>query len=184
MANDPAGKDAPVQAPPRWPKVLGTIGAVLGAIMVVDKADDLALIPLMWSDDSRRLLLGPEWGEIVGLWMPRGAWLAFFYIASGGLLGLLLVIGSLRLRRRQVSGVTLCRVWAWLSIGWLGVGLAGALWWLAKYTAEISRYAGPGWDRGAFSGALVALVLLAYPVFLLVWLSRAAVKEEILSWRS
>ncbi len=60
MTTDSAGNDAPASPPPRWPRVVGTIGAVLGAIMFVDKADDLALIPLLWAGESRSLLLGPE----------------------------------------------------------------------------------------------------------------------------
>ncbi len=182
MTTDPAGKDPPAPPPPPWPKVIGTIGAVLGVIMVVDKTDDLALIPLMWAEDSRRFLLGPELSEAVAGSMPRAIW-PFLYLLLGGLLGLLLVVGSLRLRRRRRSGVALCRAWAWLSIAWLAIGAAGALWWLARYSDEISRHAGPGWDRGALSGALVALLMLAYPVFLLVWLSRAPVKAEYQSWR-
>lgn len=182
MSAEPEKREPPAEPLPRWPKVLGTIGAVLGALMFVDKADDLLLVPLLGADHGWRLLLGPELGDIAARSMPRAAWL-FLYILSGGLLGLLLVIGSLRLRHRQRSAIALCKAWAWLSIGWLAVGLAGSLWWLARYSAEISRYAGPGWDKGAFSGALVALILLAYPVFLLVWLARAPVREEYQSWR-
>ncbi len=182
MATDPAGTDAPSPPLPRWPKVIGTIGVVLGVIMFIDKADDLALIPVIWTDASRRLLLGPELGDLVGRSLPRAVW-PFLYILLGGVLGLLLAIGSLRLRRHRRSGVALCRVWAWLSLAWLTVGLAAALWWFGRYGGEISRFAGPGWHNSALSGAIVALLVLAYPAFILVWLTRTPVKEEYLSWR-
>lgn len=183
MATDPTGTDEPVQPTPRWPKVIGTIGAVLGVVMLIDKADDLALVPLLWVGDSRTLLLGPELGDFVARTMPWGAWV-FFYILLGMALGLLLVIGSLRLRRRRPSGVTLCRAWAWLSIAWLAAGVAWTLWWLGKYGGEVADYAGAGWQGPALLGSLVALaLLLTYPVFLLVWLARTAVKEEVLRWR-
>ena len=182
MTTPAEARDPPVpDRPPRWPGILGTLGAVLGVIMVVDKTDDLALIPLLWADDSRRLLLGAELGDLVEFSQPQALGL-FLFILLGGVLGLLLVVGSLRLRRRRPSGVAICRAWAWLSLAWLAAGVAVALWWLGRYGDEISRLAGPGSGGGALSGALVGLVLLAYPVFLLVWLSRAPVKEEYRRW--
>ena len=165
MATDPAAEDPPARPPPRWPTVIGTIGVVLGVVMLIDKADDLALVPLIWAGDSRNLLLGPELSTLVAL-------------------GLLLVIASLRLRSRRRSGVALCRAWAWLSIGWWAAGAAGLLWWLGKYGGEVAKYAEAGWERSALVGGFASLaMLLVYPVFLLVWFSRAAVKEEYLSWR-
>ncbi len=183
MANDPAASDAPALTLARWPKVVGTIGVVLGGVMFVDKADDLLLVPLMWAGDSRRWLFGPEIGELVARTMPRALWLAF-YILLGMALGLLLLVGSLRLRRRIPSGVNLCRAWAWLSIVWLAAGLAVALWWLGRYGDEMARLTGPDWQMTVLSQILLVLILLlVYPVFLLVWLSRAPVKEEYLTWR-
>ena len=183
MATDPAADDAPAAPRPRWPTVIGTIGVVLGVIMFVDKADDLAVVPLIWAGDSRDLLLGPELGELVARTMPRAAWL-FFYLLLGMALGLLLVVASLRLRRRRSSGVAWCKAWAWLSLGWFAIGAAGLLWWLGKYGDEMAVATGAGGAESALFGLLLVLtLLLVYPVFLLVWFSRAAVKEEYLSWR-
>ncbi len=183
MTTDPEARDAPAPPAPRWPTVIGTIGVVLGLIMLIDKADDLALVPLMWVGDSRRLLLGPEFGDFVARTLPWGGWI-FYYIVLGMALGVLLVVGSLRLRRRRPSGVALCRAWAWLSLVWLAAGVAGALRWVGKYGGEVAELAGPGWENPALFGAVAAVALLsAYPVFLLVWLARAPVKEEIRRWR-
>ncbi len=182
MATETAVNETPAPTT-RWPKVVGTLGVILGGIMFVDKADDMILIPLMWGGDSRSLLLGPEMGEIVARSMPNVVGF-ILYLLLGMLLGLMLIIGSLRLRRRSPSGVTLCRAWAWLSIVWLAAGMTVALWWLGDYGDEVASVAGTGWHSTAFSGTLLALaILLAYPVFLLVWLSRAPVKEEYLTWR-
>lgn len=174
--------DAPAPTP-SWPKVIGTIGVVLGVIMLVDKTDDLILIPLLWAGDGWRSLLGPELGDLVASTMPLWAWL-FFYILLGMALGVLLVVASLRLRNRYPSGVTLCRTWAWLAIAWVVAGLSLAIWWIATFRDQVARLAEPGWETAAVSGILAALaLLLAYPVFLLVWLSRAAVKAEYLTWQ-
>ena len=183
MATDPAADNAPAPPTPRWPTVIGTIGVVLGVVMLVDKADDLALVPLIWSGDSRNLLLGPELSALVARTIPRVAWL-FFYLLLGMALGLLLVVASLRLRRRRPTGVALCKAWAWLSLGWFAIGAVGLLWWLGRYGDEIAVATGAGRAESALSGILLVLtLLLVYPVFLLVWFSRASVKEEYLSWR-
>ncbi len=95
--------DAP---PARWPKVMGTVGVVLGVIMLIDKTDDLVVIPLLWAGDGWSSLLGPELGDLVARSTPLWAWL-LFYILLGMALGVLLVVASLRLRSRYPSGVTL-----------------------------------------------------------------------------
>ncbi len=182
MVTDTTEKEAPASPPSRWPKVVGTIGVILGGIMFVDKVNDLIVVPLIWTGDTWSRLLGPELGEFLTRTMPRGLWL-FYYNLLGLLLGLMLIIGSLRLRNRVRSGVTLCRAWAWLSIAWMAVALAGALWWFERYGGELSRYAEAGWESDVLSGGLSALaLLLAFPVFLLIWLSRAPVKEEYRRW--
>ena len=183
MTTESTEIEAAAAPPSRWPKVVGTIGVVLGAIMSIDKINDLAVVPLIWGEESRQFLFGLEMGELIARTVPRWTWISF-YILCGMALGMLLIVASLRLRRRSPSGITLCRAWAWLSIVWLAVALTWVLWWLGRHGDEISKFAEAGWQtETALGGALAVTLLLAYPVFLLVWLSRGAVKEDYSTWR-
>ncbi len=58
------------------------------------------------------------------------------------------------------------------------------LWWLERIGPRLSALAPAGWQGYAVLGILLAVVLmLAFPVFLLVWLSRPAVRQETAHWR-
>lgn len=174
--------DEVLGAPPsRWPGVVGTIGLILGAILFLDQIDDL-LIPLVWTEDDWSRMLGPETAELVVRSLPPPAWLVTSSLV-GMALAALLVVGSSRLRRRRRSGVTLCRTWSWLAIAWVAIDMASALWWLQAHADEIPGLASTGWQGYAAFGIVVALVvMLAYPVFLLVWLSRPEVAAEHAGW--
>lgn len=163
---------------PRWPRVVGTIGIIAGALMFLDKLDDLLLLPVLRSRDWWARLLGEELGEQVVRWMPSGAWIAGASLI-GMTLGALLVVGALRLRRGRRSGVALCRAWSWLAIVWLVIEMSQSLWWLSGHAAELQELARGDWQGAAVLGILLAIVALAaLPVFLLSWFSRPVVKAQ------
>lgn len=170
-----------VATPPRWPGVVGVTGIVLAILMFIDKLDDL-VIPLLWSPDDWRGLLDPGEAELVVGLMPPMTWMAPASLI-GMALAAVLFVGSLRLRRRLRSGVDLCRRWSWLAIAWAGIEIAVAIWWLQVNAAALSSLAGGEWQAPALVGILAALVvMLAFPVFLLVWFSRPPVRAEYATW--
>jgi hypothetical protein len=174
-----AGEPAALESPPsRWPRVIGTIGVILGAIMCIDKLDDLLLIQFLRSEEKWSGMVGPELAELIVRTIPPVSWMI-----SSGLIGMalaiLLIVGSIRLHRRRQSGVGLCRTWSWLAIAWVGVEMVRTFWWFRIHGGEVRRFASSGWEEAAyFSVAVAFVVLLAYPVFLLVWLWRHPVVLE------
>ncbi|UCF67201.1 MAG: hypothetical protein JSV80_15705 [Acidobacteriota bacterium] len=167
---------------PRWPGVIGTIGIILGVIMFIDKADDLFVLRLMRSQETWRQFVGTELAKFIVDAMP-----ARFWMLSSSLIGLalavLLVVGSSRLVRRRQSGITLCKTWSWLAIAWVLIEIAQVSWWFNVYGSRIPGVAGTAWRAPTISVLIVVfLVMLAYPIFQLLWFSRGDVREQIQLW--
>lgn len=176
------GTDQP-GSPPPWPRVVGTVGIVVAVIMFLDQLGDL-LVPLVMNEGFWRRFLAPDLAEFVARAMPGPGWLVLTSLI-GMALAVLLFVGSLRLRRRLRSGVRLCRTWAWIAIAWVAIEIGRAFWWMAEYGDELAGLAGTGWEGSTVLGLLLALaILLAYPVFLLVWLARPPVRTECLTWQA
>ncbi len=167
--------------PSRWPASVGTLGIILGILVFIDNLDDL-LLPIIWPEDQWRKLLAPEVADLVARSLPSPAWLAITSL-SWMALAILLIVGSLRIRRRQLSGVGLCRRWAWLAIAMLGVEAVRSVRWFAQNLEELQRLA-PGQWQGltVFVTTTVMLVMLSYPIFLLVWFSRPRIRQDYLAW--
>lgn len=114
--------------------------------------------------------------------MPPAAWRAVSAAVQIGL-AVLLIVGSVALRRRARHGVALCRLWAWLAIGWVVVVIGRGALWLEQHGSELPAVGTLGWPVYVpFALALAAALLIAFPVFLLVWLSRMAARSEYETW--
>ncbi len=164
----------------RWPEVIGIIGIILSVIIFVDKLDDL--LTLTWTEDKWTRVVGADLADLIVRSLPPLGWrLASSLVHMA--LAVLLFAGSLALRGRRRSGVSRCRAWAVLAIGWVAVEIGWAIWWLSRYTGGIMGIAPATWQGYAAFGIAVALViLLAFPVFLLIWLSRSHVRVEYEGW--
>ena len=70
-----------------------------------------------------------------------------------------------------------------LAIGWVVLEMGWAIWWLSRYTGQIMGIP-PATLQGyaAFGIAVALVVLLAFPVFLLIWLARIDVRAEYEAW--
>jgi len=161
--------------------VIGTIGIVLGVLIFLDQIDDLWM-QLTWTEEDWRRFFSPEMSALMAAALrPTGWQLASSVIQMG--LGILLVVGSLGLHLRRRSGVSLCRLWAWLAVAWAVADIGSAAWLLSRYTGEVAGLPVFSWQTAAALGIGFALVLmLAFPVFLLVWLGRPEVRAEYSSW--
>ena len=114
---------------PRWPTVIGTIGIVLGIVLLLDKVDDV--MTLRWTAEDWRRIFGPNLADLIARSMPPFAWRVASTAVQIGLAALL-IVGSVAVRRHARNGVSLCRLWAWLAMGWAvvrdrGIGALRAL---------------------------------------------------------
>ncbi len=165
---------------PQWPTVIGTIGIVLGIVLLLDSVDDL--ITVRWTAAEWRRIFPPDLADLIARSMPPAAWRAVSAAVEIGLAALL-IVGSLGLRRRARHGVSLCRLWAWLAIGWVVVVIGRGTLWLEQHGGELPAVGTITWQVYVpFALVLAAALLLAYPVFLLVWLSRTAARSEYETW--
>ena len=165
----------------KWPMVLGTLGVVLGALMVLDTLDDL-LFQLFWNEEDWAAWGGADIARSIVASMPPLAWALFSTVVQIGL-GVYLVAGSLRLRRRRVSGVEMCRTWARVTVAWIIVSMGLALWWVGRIAGDFPGATQAEVESAALVGvALASLLLLAYPLFLLYWCSKDAIQGETAAW--
>jgi hypothetical protein len=158
------------------------IGIILSILIFVDKLDDL--VTLTWTEENWREIFGPDLAEVIIGALPPFAWRLVSSLAHVAL-GVLLLVGCLGLRRRRRWGISRCRQWAVLAIVWIAVEMGWATWWLSRYGGEIAGLPPGTWQAAAAFGLAVALViLLAFPVFLIIWLARKEVRAEYESWSS
>lgn len=164
----------------RWPDVIGIVGLILSAIMFFDKLNDLAT--LTWTEEQWSRFVGAELADVIVRSLPpRGIRVVSSVVHMA--LAILLFTGSWALRGRRRSGVYQCRAWAMLAIVWVAVEIGWAIWWLSRFTGEIMGIAQATWQGYAAFGITAALViLLAFPVFQLIWLSRDEVRAEYEVW--
>jgi len=164
----------------RWPRVLGVVGGILGVLMFLDKLDDLFVTKVLPMQELSGLI-GAEATELIVTTSSAGWGLASFLVA--GSLGILLLVGSVRLSHRNPSGVTFCAAWAWMAMGWALVETIRAAVVLRTLAASTPVISGVDWTAFAGMGIAAALiVMLAYPVFLLIWFSRPSVRAEYSAW--
>ena len=164
----------------RWPGIVGVIGMVVGAIMALGELQELVRI-LTWTEEDWQALLGPLWTESIVAALPSTPWRVASSIVEIGL-GCLLLVASWWLFRRDRRAVGACRTWAWLAIGYAAVVIVWVATWLPRYLDGLpgDEQAGAG---AVYFGMAVAMgIMLAFPVFLLYWLSREDVRTDYEAW--
>lgn len=165
----------------RWPGVLGTAGVILGGLIVLDQVDDL-LVFLWWDESDWARLFAPDVAEVIARAAGPVGWRLLSGLAQVAL-GTMLVVASVRLRGRRASGIRLSMLWAWLAIGFAVVEIAAAALLLARASGHVGLTAAGGLEAFAALGLALALALIvAWPILLLAWLTRPAVKAETAGW--
>jgi hypothetical protein len=171
-----------MQLEPRWPTVIGTIGIVIGIVLLIDTADDM--LTLRWTAEDWRRVFAPQITDGIARAMPSVGMRILSTVVQVALAALL-IVGSLALRRRSSAGVAHCRLWAWLAVAWIVIQVARGAVWLRRFGDDLpSVGAVTPHAYALFAGALAVAILLAFPVFLLVWLSRPTVRAEFERWAS
>ncbi len=164
----------------RWPDVIGIIGIILSIVIFIDKLDDL--VTLAWTEEEWARIIGAPLADAIVRTLPPIGWRLAASLAQMAL-AVLLFTGSLPLRRRRRVGISRLRTWAVLAIAWVVVEVGWATWWLSQYPGGFMGIPPATWQGYAAFGIVVALVvLLAFPVFLVIWFSRSEVREEYARW--
>ena len=107
----------------RWPVIFGILGIIVASLGLMGGCCGLAY-PFLWTPYANWVssldAVPEEAKQAVQAMKPPMLW----SVASGliGLsLGVTLLIGSIKLIGRRPKGVTLCKVWAWITIPWSAV---------------------------------------------------------------
>jgi hypothetical protein len=170
----PAPPDPPVavEAPTRWPAVLGIIAIVLAAVGMLGGVCKLS---------STFMGKGMNLGSALGAGMQTLA--TVMMVLDLGLAGTLLIVGLGLLNRRPWSR-PLAMGWAALSVIATAVDITlVALVFAAMAAVFGSGAAGDRFLRVAMGFVGCMLILgLAPPVFFLVWFSRAKIRRDVATW--
>lgn len=184
VAGEPIVFDTPATNS-SWPKVLGIIAIVLGALAAVGSCIGAGASFFA----GAMVDLVPE-GEASGLegMMAWQSWLVGLSVLATGL-GIGLLVGGVGLVRRRPFAATACLGWAILKMVYV---LASAF---VGYQVNVAQFevmqndpnmAGmPAGFMGAvslFGATLGVLWGWALPIFMLIWFSRRRIHEEVESW--
>ena len=177
---------------PVWPKVIGIISIVLGAGGVLLNIWSVVAMLMVdtFAEMASQFSPGPQ--------MPAEVWnggrsgsLVCIYVAML-ILAALLLVGGIGLVCRRAWAPKVCVGWA---LGKIAGGIASVMVTYQMQEAQMKLFANdPNLAATGMSGGPLNLIMLmtmvfmfvwlaAYPLFMLVWLSRRGVKEHIASWR-
>jgi len=157
------------EPPSKWPVVVGVIAIVLSALGLFGGVCGLAMLSLAKPFMQKMPNMPADVMEITPALIGMTA-------VNLGLSVILLAVGIGLLKRRAWS-VRLGKVWAVVNIIAVIVNIIVAP---RMATAQSGNQAeAVGASVGMFCGAIFSL---AFPVFLLIWLFRARIKQEVASW--
>lgn len=174
--------------PSRWPAIIGTIALVFGILATLGGCGGLVMMPFMEAimesvpNQQNPGLAGlSDWKQ----WTIPGSILSMA-------LGVLLVVGGSGLLRRRGWGRRVCLGWAGLKMV-LVIFMATIQYQIAIDQAEAMKndpnfQALPAQFAGfmqSFSMISVIISVIwgwALPVFLLVWLSRRKIRDDVKTW--
>jgi hypothetical protein len=172
-------------ASPVWPTVIGVISIVFGLLGALQGCGGIVmpfamngLTGLMPDDQSKAVFAGMSdhlaWGVAAGV--------------TGMAVGVLLLTAGIGMVQRRRWGVRAHTIWAVLAILQSGVG--GVYGFLIQQSQFQAMKAGgmppTPFPMEAFAavGVLVGLLFAcAYPVFMLVWVFRSVIRDQVAGWR-
>lgn len=173
-------------SPSRWPIKLGVLG-ILMATLGFCCGSVFTAYPFLWP-------MYQDW--LGGLDVPEPqaakieAVLAYepplvFSIVGGVValgLAVVLLVGSIQLIRRRAVGATLCRTWGWITIPWTAASFVLNLVLLSREPEEVRQAIGGGTIGLALNACVVIVIGIAIPMFVILWLMRDRIKDEIAEW--
>ena len=186
------GTIAAPQRPANWPKVVGTIAIVIGAggifVGLWGAASAFGMRFFEWAmEQSQPSGIVDRQVAVMEAWLP---WtVASSLVATA--IATLLLLGGIRLNKRKRSSMSLLKFWAVVKIPVVViVTIAEML--MQEGLFEIMGQS-PGLTPMPFGGGFFDVMIVvtlvfglawgwALPVFLLIWLSRGKIKNEVAGW--
>jgi len=164
------------QAPPArqaaqsgWPIAVGVVSIILASLRFICVPIGLLGTHTAVKNPPAGAPAFPDW------------WLTYATLGAvpATLLGVLLLVAGIMLCRRRPAGRTAHVVWAPLELLWRVVDIVCVV-----QLMRFQRGSGPehlGQQVGLLIGTLIAV---AYPIFILIWMSRDRVRAEVAAWRA
>ena len=151
---------------PAWAIAIGVISIIYASLGLICTPVSLVSSRLMPSPAGFEEML-PPWFET--------------YSIVSGLVGMavavILLVAGIGLLRRRAGAVSLHVVYGWIAIL---MGIVGMVVIFAAF--DFSRLPGPA-RAGAIGGAAGGIIGFAYPIFLLIWFSRAKIRQQAAAWQ-
>ena len=173
----------PPDVPSRWPMVFGVIGIIIASFGLLGGCCGIGLAS-MWPayvDWLSNFVADDKMIEAMRLMRPPLAWTVLSGIL-GLVIAVLLMIGSIRLIRRNASGVTVCKIWAWINIPWTLIAVPVSIMIQPQMPPDLQQGA-LGMQAGAVIGPCIGVVWgLAFPIVMLIWFARRAIKDDVRGW--
>lgn len=181
----------------RWPKVLGVISliyAILGLCCASGYALSLVFMDALMAMGGMK---APDLPPVVAIG-------GYAMIVLWVMLGVFMMTGSIKLIRRRPSAVKMLKTWAFLRVLFVLIGIAwtvltaGAqmefqrsIWEMQEERVKESGGEMPGepptdedlWRRMMINTGIVSGCMVIYPVFIIFYLSRRSINDEVALWR-
>jgi hypothetical protein len=191
------GPIAPYPATGGWPKIIGILSIVFGGLGVLQHAC-YTLSSFSSSLITSLMPTGQAEGEMFKKLMEKNATplmiSGVLYIILTGL-SVLLIVAGVKTLSRSASGATFHKLWA------IGKIIVSVIMMFPAYIMmqnqfELMREMGATGGGAALPGAgffgaigifgviFGLLFACAYPVFLLIWFNRFAVKSQVATWKA
>ena len=186
------GALAPPQRPANWPAVIGTIAIVFGSG---------GIFVGLWGAASTFGMRFFEWAMEQS--QPSGVVASQVAVMEAGIpwtvasslvataIASLLLLGGIRLNKRKRSSMRLLKFWAVVKIPVVVIVTIAAVL-MQELQFEIMGQSSGGMPMpfgSGFFGLMIVVTLVfglawgwALPVFLLIWLSRGKIKNEVAGW--
>lgn len=177
--------------PSQWPKLIGIIGILFGALALLQSAMAPLMIP--FTRKSMESTIGDDEAmlEKLDAYMTDLTALSTLSAIIFALLAIVLIVGGVLLIKRQRAAKHLLLAWAVIKIV-AGLFINFKNYGLTKTQLEFLMPTMEGSGSEALNNitnisATVGLIggsiwLIALPVFLLIWFSRARIRRETAQW--
>lgn len=178
-------------APPRWPLVIGILAVIWGGITLLGSLISVITTlvmtqPLGGSGEDSAAGAG---GAAMLNFMQGPIWTTFSTVTNVAA-GVLLIAGGIGLIRLRRWSVTALKVWAWVSIAMVVLGVVFAI---IAFDAIMATAMPPDQPPPPFgAGMMTAIIIgsmaigflfgLAVPSAVLIWFQRQTVRAQIATW--
>ncbi len=181
----PPTQPGAIVAPPRpsnWPNVIGIIAIVLGAGGILGG---------VWGAASPWLMSSLSWAMLPGQAESLQAWLPWTVSSSlaAAAVAILLLLGGIKLVKRNPAAPGLLRVWAILKLPMavcltiVGIIVQREQFDVVQGSTTAMPMGSAFFDALTVFGVVVSVVWYgALPVFMLIWFARKKSKAEVAGW--